>query len=128
MDAQAESLAQKLSYYIELQTTYCDVLRTDPTKMEQMRKAQTQDPNVLQVIDPYYFKDVDGLLANYDEALMHVPKTYEECAISVTYIPDQLQILYSPPLFFSINTRLPLSFFVRRVSSRSLTDALLSCA
>lgn len=50
---------------------------------------------MLQVIDPYYFKDVDGLLANYNEALMHVPKTYEECAISVTYIPDQLQILYS---------------------------------
>ena len=46
MDAQAEYLAQKLSYYIELQTTYCDVLRTDPTKMEQMRKAQTQDPDV----------------------------------------------------------------------------------
>jgi hypothetical protein len=85
MVVQAEILAQKLSHYMELHTMYCDFLRTDPTKMQRMFKTQTQDPDVLQVVDPYYFKDVDGLLAKYDEALVHVPKTYEECAISHSF-------------------------------------------
>ena len=88
MDVQAEFLAEKLSHYMELHTTYRNFLRTDPTKMKSMLKAQTQDPTVVQVVDPYYFKDVDGLLAKYDEALVHVPKTYEECAISHSFLTN----------------------------------------
>jgi hypothetical protein len=81
MKIQADILARKVSHYIELQTKYCAFLRNDPMSMQRMFKeqSQSQSPEVVHFVDPYYFKDVDGLLAKYDKALERVPGSYEEC-------------------------------------------------